>query len=111
MSITPGGSPMGAGFAGGYQPSPHGGLPTSENTNAAVSLDTRARNALVLGILGIVPFGVLAGIPAIVTGRHALRRIEASDGTLSGRGMARVAIVLGWLSVAIFAVVLYLTYR
>ncbi len=88
MSIIPGGSPGSAGFAGGYQASPHAGLPTSEATNTAVVLDTRARNALVLGVLGLLPFGIVVGIPAIVVGAHSLRRIDASDGALRGRGLA-----------------------
>jgi hypothetical protein len=111
MSIIPGGTPGNAGFAGGYQASPHAGLPTSENTNAPVAVDTRARNALILGVLAIVPFGVLTGIPAIVVGRHSLRRIEMSDGALEGRGLARTGIVLGWVSVGVLAVLLYLAYR
>jgi hypothetical protein len=111
MSIIPGGTPGNAGFAGGYQASPHGGLPTSENTNAPVAVDTRARNALVLGVLGIVPFGILTGIPAIVVGAHSLRRIDASEGALEGRGLAWTGIVLGCISVLLFGVLLYLAYR
>ena len=111
MSIIPGGTPGNAGFAGGYQASPHAGLPTSEATNAAVTLDTRARNALVLGVLGLLPFGIVVGIPAIVVGLHSLRRIDASDGELRGRGLAWCGIVLGWVSVVFFAVLLDLAYR
>ena len=53
----------------------------------------------------------MAGIPAIVVGRLALRRIDASDGTLPGRTAAWIGIVLGWLSIAVFAVALYLIYH
>ncbi|HLQ61689.1 MAG TPA: hypothetical protein VK131_07485 [Candidatus Acidoferrales bacterium] len=56
------------------------------------------------GILLLFPtFGVLAlvmGAVAYFLGRPAIRRIDASQGRLAGRGVAQAATVLG---VAIFA--------
>jgi hypothetical protein len=110
MSMVPGGSPGQAGFAGGYQASPHAGLPDSDHPHVEVTTESRAWSALVLGLLGIVPFGILTGIPAILLGAHALRRIEISDGALRGRRLAWCGIVLGCLSIAIFAVIVYRLY-
>jgi hypothetical protein len=62
-------------------------------------MDTRARNALTLGVLSLL-LGVLTGIPAIWVGRNALRHINA-DGTLRGRWAAWTGIALGCLGVAI----------
>ncbi len=105
------GNPSSSGFLGGYSPGQVPGAPMPEdNAFAAGTLDSRARNALILGILG-VPLSILAGIPAILVGAHALRRIAASNGALRGRGIAWCGIVLGSLSVVAFVAALYVIYR
>ena len=110
MSLSAGGSPGTGGFAGGYSAGPHAGVPASGQDNRMPSAtDSRARNALLLGVLAI-PFSILAGVPAIVVGAHALRRIEASAGTLKGRGPAWCGIVLGAVSVIAFVVGAFLIY-
>lgn len=110
MSLTSGGSPGTGGFAGGYSAGPHAGVPTSQqDTGMPSATESRARNALLLGVLAI-PFSILTGVPAIFVGAHALRRIEASAGALKGRGMAWCGIVLGVGSVIAFvggAVLIY----
>ena len=83
MSILPGGTPGNAGFEGGYQASPHAGLPGKEDRNAEPNMESRARNALLLGLLAI-PFSVFAGIPAMFVGAHALRRITGRRWVLEG---------------------------
>lgn len=110
MTIPPG-DPGVSGYLGGYSPGPVPGIPSPEDTRYAVgSTDGRARNALILGVLGITPLSILAGVPAIVTGTHALRHINASDGGLTGRGMAWTGILLGCLSVALFVALLFVVY-
>jgi uncharacterized protein DUF4190 len=102
--------PGAAGFSGGYTPGPLPGLPTSPyDTYPAGVVYSRARNALVLGILAL-PLSILTGIPAILVGRHALRIIDESDGALQGRRSAWCGIVLGFLSVAVAVVFLVRTY-
>jgi hypothetical protein len=99
--------PGAAGFSAGYTPGPLPGLPTSPyDSYPSGTIYSRARNALILGILAI-PLSILTGIPAIVVGVHALRIIDASDGALKGRRTAWAGIVLGCLSVAAFIAVLY----
>ena len=63
---------------------------------------------MVLGIVGLVACGFLAGIPAIILGRQAQREIDASNGWLTGRGMATAGVVMGWIEVglAILAIVI-----
>src|SRR5262249_32867105 len=110
MSI-PAGDPGVSGYLGGYSPGPVPGTPSPEdNKYGAGPTDSRARNALILGVLGITPVSILAGVPAIVTGTHALRHINASEGELKGRGVAWSGIVLGCLSVALFVTLLYVVY-
>jgi hypothetical protein len=75
---------------------------------ASVSIDSRARNALTLGLLSLL-LGALAGLPAIWFGRKALLHINAADDALRGRWAAWTGIVLGAAGVAItLAVWLYL---
>ena len=106
MSYGP--PPGNPGFSS-YPASPHAGLPSPNDVHADV-VDSRARNAFILGLIGIFPLSILTGIPAIFAGAHALRRINASDGTLKGRRLAWCGIVLGCVSVAIFSVILYRVY-
>ncbi len=110
MSLSAGGSPGTGGFAGGYSAGPHSGVPTSQQDMGLPSgTEDRARTALLLGVLAI-PFSMVAGVPAIIVGAHALRRIEASAGTVKGRGMAWCGIVLGAASVIAFVVGAVLIY-
>lgn len=61
--------------------------------------------SLVFGI-GVFLLGPLAGIPAVITGRIARKKIAASGGNLSGQGMVRTGLFLGYLSIALTLVVL-----
>jgi Domain of unknown function (DUF4190) len=55
--------------------------------------------SLVLGILGMVLLGPLAGIPAVVCGHIALSKLKANP-SLSGRGIAIAGLVTGYLGIA-----------
>lgn len=57
--------------------------------------------SMVLGILSMVAFSILAGIPAIIIGKQSRDNIRASNGRLSGDGMAQAGIIMGWVSVAL----------
>jgi hypothetical protein len=82
-------------------PGPHAGVDTDPDIHVAPdSIDSRARNALTLGLLSLV-LGVLTGIPAIWVGRKALLHINAADGALRGRWAAWTGIALGCLGVVI----------
>ena len=54
--------------------------------------------SLVLGALGLLCFGLLAGLPAIICGHIAHGRIRRSAGALRGGGLAIAGFVLGYLS-------------
>jgi Domain of unknown function (DUF4190) len=54
----------------------------------------QATTVLILGILGLVLCQVL-GPFALVMGRKTVREIDASGGTLGGRGNAQVGYILG----------------
>jgi len=55
--------------------------------------------SLILGILSFLPFSVLTGIPAIITGHVAVAQNR------QGKGLAISGLILGWLSVIALVVV------
>jgi hypothetical protein len=63
--------------------------------------------SLVLGIASVVLLlGVLTGVPAIIIGNEGRRAVRA--GEANNEGMAMTGVVLGWISLAILAVVVVL---
>jgi hypothetical protein len=66
--------------------------------------DGQAIAALVCGIVGVLCF--ISAIVAIVLGVSARRRIDQSNGQLTGRGMATAGFVLGIIWVALTVVVI-----
>lgn len=63
----------------------------------------KATLVLVLGILGIVVCGVIAPF-AWVIGRNVLQEIDASNGTIGGRGVANAGYILGIVGTALLAI-------
>jgi len=59
---------------------------------------SQATAALVLGILGVVLFCGLLGIPAMILGRQELSRIEEGLSPVEGRGLAQAGYILGIVS-------------
>ena len=53
--------------------------------------------SLVCGILGFLT-GPITGIPALITGHIARKKIRNSGGTLAGSGMALTGLILGYTS-------------
>ena len=99
MSILP--SNPNTGTFRDYSPGPHAGVDTYPEAHVSPdSIDSRARNALTLGVLSLL-FGFVTGIPAIWVGRRALRHIDAADGALRGRWAAWTGIALGGVGVVL----------
>jgi len=91
-----------------YQPPPSYPPPA---VAPAPRADNRAVVALVIGIFGLVlgmPFGIpglICGPIAYFMGKSAATRIDASSGTLGGRGLALTAWVFGIVATAVGALV------
>lgn len=82
--------------AAGYGPGQwYGGPPAMPRTNGL------AIASLVLGILWLYWIGSLL---AVVFGHVALRQVRRANGWQEGRGMAIAGAVLGWIGIAILAV-------
>ena len=92
--------------------------PTETQTETATGLAMPARSAplprnnlgawsLVLGIASVVLLlGVITGIPAIIIGNQGRRAVRA--GEADNERMAMTGVVLGWISLAMLAVVIVL---
>jgi len=80
--------------------STYGDVPHSQSSSQTAG---KATAALVLGILGLVLIPIIPSILAIVFGNAAKREIDASGGTLGGRGSASAGVVLGWVALALWA--------
>lgn len=98
-----------------YGPPPTGGGTTPYGGPATPVGPPRrsplALGALVAGVLGLLltvlvgsVLGPVLGLGAIATGFVARRQITASAGTLSGRGMALSAIIVGAVPVLLLVV-------
>jgi hypothetical protein len=69
-------------------------------TGAAPQTESTATISLIIGILSLFCFGLLAGIPAIILGVMARKKIRSSNGALSGDGLALGGIITGAIGVA-----------
>jgi Domain of unknown function (DUF4190) len=68
--------------------------------------DGKATASLVCGVLSILCFGIFTGIPAIILGHISRGNIQRSGGRLQGGGMAMAGLILGYVSVAVSALVI-----
>ncbi len=68
--------------------------------------ESRALIALICGILGLVVAPLLFGGTAVVLGVQARKKIQSSQGVLTGEGLAKAAVILGVLDVAFYALLL-----
>lgn len=91
----------------GQQPPPYGapqyGVPTPP---AAPETSGKATASMVCGILSLVCFGCLTGIPAIILGHISKSEIKKSGGRLKGDGMATAGLILGYISIAIGLIIM-----
>ena len=94
-----------------YGPPPYG----PPEPRPPATTDPSATAALCFGLIAlcaIVPFcftmgwSVIMGVPAILFGYRAIKRIAAEPRLLTGLGRARAGVVLGWTGCAIFGFVL-----
>jgi ABC-type Fe3+ transport system permease subunit len=92
----------------GPQP-PYGGPPGPQQPYGGQPAPTHgsATTALVLGILSMVVCGLL-GIPAYIVGKRAEREVLASQGTLSGAGLAKAGWILGLIAMILSVLALLL---
>ncbi|MCL2465406.1 MAG: DUF4190 domain-containing protein [Micrococcales bacterium] len=90
---------------------PVGGMPPMSPYGGGTSKNNLGVWALVLGILSIVCFGFLAGIPALIVGRNGQK--AADQGLANNRGMSTAGVVLGIVSIAwtVIAIIIFASRR
>ena len=86
MSYSAPPPPDAGGYGGGY---------------AQPKTNQKAIWSLVLGILGLVCCGFVAGIPALILGNSAKKEIAASNGAETGTGMAQAGVILGIIAIVL----------
>ena len=66
-----------------------------------------ATASLVLGIIGLCPYtlGILP-LLAVIFGHIALNTINKSGGVIQGKGMAKAGLIMGYLGIALLALIL-----
>ena len=69
-----------------------------------------AITSLVSGILGWTLLPLLGAIVAVITGHMARSEIRKSNGELDGDGLAVAGLVLGWLSLALVVVGVFILF-
>jgi hypothetical protein len=94
------GAGAGAQYGGG------GGM-ASYGATAQTQQNTLALVSLICGVLSLICFGILTGIPAIITGYMQLNKIKSDPATYGGRGMAIGGIICGAIS-SLFTILLIL---
>ena len=72
------------------------------SNNLSPKRESRAIISLVCAILGLGAAPLLFGGTAIVLGLQARKKIQSSQGMLTGEGLTKAAIVIGALDVAFF---------
>jgi hypothetical protein len=75
-------------------------------TELSPKRESRALVALVCGILGLAVAPLLFGGTAIVLGIQARKKIQGSQGMLTGEALSKAAVILGALDVAFYAFLL-----
>lgn len=77
--------------------------PIRKTSNLAIT-------SLVSGILGWTLLPFLGAIVAVITGHMARSEIRKSNGELDGDGLAVAGLVLGWLSLALVVVGVFILF-
>ena len=95
---------------GKWYPPTAASQPTVVYAQVGPKNDGMAISGLVCGIVGLVLtlcwVGVILGILGVVFGVLGVKKVDASNGTLQGRGMGLAGAICGAVSIAIFLVMI-----
>ena len=91
--------PAGVPSVGSPPPPLPTGRPSTQQNGLAIT-------SFVLGLLSLVCFGLLAGIPAIICGHLARGRARRSPAQYGGGGFALAGLILGYVSLVVTMVIL-----
>ena len=80
--------------------------PPAPPVATAPQTDGKAIAALVLAIVGWIVLPIIGPILALVFASGAKKRIDASGGTLAGRGLAVAGQVVAWVSLTVWVLII-----
>jgi hypothetical protein len=83
----------------GYGPPNQDGYGYRYGGPVPTQTDSGARNAVIVGVIGLLVCGIILGLTAIVLGTQARRRIRESNGRLGGDGLALAGVILGCVDI------------
>lgn len=90
-----------------YLSQPQNTTHTSHHTRGVVpGPSPLASWSLGLGIAGLLLFGPLTGIPAIICGHKARSRIRNSSGITTGSGLALAGLITGYIATVLGIIIL-----
>lgn len=70
-------------------------------SEAPAQTSTLALVSLIAGIISWFMAPLVGGVIAVITGHMAMRELQESQGRLTGEGMAKVGLILGYLHLAV----------
>lgn len=77
------------------QPQQYGSYPPPQQSSSLAVI------SLISGILGWLGLFGLGGIVAVITGHMAMNEINKNMGRLTGEGMAKAGLILGYLNIGL----------
>lgn len=98
-------------YGGGSQ-QPANQYPAQQQSYYAQPASVTSNNAIASLVFGIVSMFICPGLAApvaILLGYSAKREIKASNGRVSGQGMASAGIILGYISITIVILAIIIT--
>ncbi len=77
---------------------------SEESSPKAATPPKQSVIAVVSGVLGLISIfiGIFMAVPAVILGHIAFVQIGQSAGKLKGRGMAIFALLVGYITIAMF---------
>ena len=85
-------------------------IPQGPSMNQIRKTSNLAITSLVSGILGWTLLPFLGAIVAVITGHMARSEIRRSNGALDGDGLAVAGLVMGWISLALVVLGLFILF-
>jgi len=92
-----------------YQTPSPAPAPVYTQSGSYAAMPQQSSNAVIALVLGVVSIlllvlpgsSLLTAVPAIIVGKNARNEIRASNGQLTGEGMAQAGRLLGWITIGL----------
>jgi type II secretory pathway pseudopilin PulG len=82
--------------------------PTPPPVHPGARTDGKAIASLVCGLLSVSCLSIITGIPAVILGHMSRSSIQKSMGQLKGQGMALAGLIMGYVSIALIPIMVFI---